>query len=132
MEFIKQTKFKEEGNCLEACISSLTGISLGSFPDLSEVDAEDGKFWGVLNQYLRDSHGLYVESIKFENYNNHYDRGLIIAVGQSHGSSDMLHAVLWDFEEQEIIFDPSPSNNGINGKPISYCILVKYFSRSKK
>jgi hypothetical protein len=132
MEFIKQTKFKEEGNCLEACIASLTGIALENFPDLSEVEADDGRFWGVLNQYLRESHNIYVESVKFEDYNNHYERGLIIAIGQSQISNDMLHAVLWDFEKQRMIFDPYPSNCGIVGEPVSYGIIVNHYMDDKK
>jgi hypothetical protein len=127
MDFVKQTKFMDEGNCLEACIASLTGLPLDEFPDLSGVECDDGKFWGILNEHLRSKLNVYVESIKFGDYNSHYERGIIIAVGDTARSSDIKHAVLWDFEKGRMVFDPSPDGGGLVGIPSSFCILVNYY-----
>ena len=128
MKYINQNRYGKQGNCLEACISSLTGIPLDNFPDMSGIESTDGAFWKILNNWLRVNHGIYVDSILFDFDNsNKFERGLMIAVGDSPSLKDELHAVLWDMDSNKMIFDPSPLNEGLKGKPKSFCMLIKYF-----
>jgi hypothetical protein len=130
MEFIKQTKYGKEGNCLEACISSLTGISLESFPDLTEIESVNGEWWKILNNWLRKKHKLFIDSVIFDFENaNEFERGLMIAVGDSPNLEGELHATIWDMDNNEMIFDPSPSNEGIKGDPHSFCMIINYYNK---
>ena len=126
MKFIKQTKFLEEGNCLEACISSLTDIPIEDFPNLK--DCENGAYWKILNNWLIKEHSIYIEPIKYDNNCHIYNRGLIIAIGKSPRSNDLLHAVLWDLDKNKVLFDPSSNNIGIAGNPQSFAIIVKHYN----
>jgi len=125
MNFFKQTR---SDNCLETCASILTGIDVSLFPNLSEISSEDAKFFKVLNGWLTKNYGLYLETIKYEDDENFYNRGLGIAVGDSPNQKGELHAVLWDSDRHLIVFDPAPSNKGLIGEPTHFIIIVKHFS----
>lgn len=125
VKFIKQTKLN---NCLEACITSLTGIPLQDFPDLAHIASEDANWWKVLNKFLQKKYKIYCETITYSESKNYYDRGIAVAIGDSPNMKNELHAVLWDTEKDEMIFDPSPDNKGLKGKPNSFAILVNYYS----
>lgn len=116
-----------EGNCLEACISSLTGIPLKEFPDLSKINQGDTSFWKILNTFLQREHSMYCESITYELGKNDHKRGIIIAIVDSLTSKDLTHAILWDTEKNEMIFDPSPTEGNIKRKPRSFAILINYY-----
>jgi hypothetical protein len=124
MNLIKQTRMGENGNCLEACVSSLLNISLESFPEQwTELDHEE--YWPTINNYLVSNYGYYLESVQ-GNKKEYFQRGVVIAAGNSGANPDYNHAVLWDFEKERMIFDPSPSNDGLSGNPDFYLILVKF------
>lgn len=127
MNFIKQTKLGHEGNCLEACISSLTGIPLNDFPDLSKIASENSNWWKILNNFLQENYEIYCESVNYEAGKNHYKRGIVIAIGNSPNCDNEKHAVLWDMEKDKMIFDPSPTNRGLKGKPDCFGVLINYY-----
>jgi hypothetical protein len=131
MEGVKQTKTGMYGNCLESCIASLTGIALNDFPELSNIESANGKWWGILNNWLKEKHKIYTEAMVFDrnNCNDHYTRGLVIAIGDSPSLKDELHAVIWDLDEDKMVFDPSPLNEGLKGSPKSYCMLINYYNQ---
>lgn len=121
-DFIEQTKFGSKGNCLEACIASLTGIDLDTFPP----SRDDGKDWcAKFNIWLAENHNLYIENVKYEKLDA-FQRGISIASFQGN-KNELAHAVLWDMNNNKMLFNPMPNNPLIAGEPDHFIILVNYY-----
>lgn len=128
MDYFKQTR---PDNCLETCIAILTKIPIESFPDLSHFDKNNGnESMTVLNEWLVLNHSLYCETLIID-CPSYYKRGIVIALGDS-PRTGMLHAVLWDYENYGIVFDPSPANDGLKGKPSYFGVIINYFKNLKE
>lgn len=121
MKFTEQNKFDDEGNCLEACISSLVGMDINSFP----ADLCKKVNWvEVLNSFLIDNHNIYIDFVSISSVRT---AGVVIAIIQTAASDEMYHAVLWDVSENCVIFDPSPVKKSLKGNPVVYGIVVNYY-----
>lgn len=121
MNEIKQTKFGKEGNCLEACIASLLEIDINSIPCYKE------KNWNVLlNEWLIKNHNCYLLPLDAKecliSFRKIMKNTIYIASGNS--PRNMFHAVL--YKNNKMIFDPHPSNEGIE-KIECIDFIVKYF-----
>ena len=130
MEFIKQTIQGRYGNCLEACISSLTGIPIDHFPNQEKVASDDPILTKTLNEWLQENHGIYVESICYRD-KLPFKHGVVIASIPSFVDGE-THAVLWDFENERIVFDPALSPSSVESKPKHFIIIVKYYTLTKE
>ncbi len=117
-KFIKQTKTgKGEGNCLAACIASLLGCDIDIVPDYKE------EWYEKLNIWMLRKLGHVMISVDF--LHNDMPNILLIAIGESSLFTGQKHAVIYRGSKQ--IFDPSPSNLGLKGKPECYIVLAKDF-----
>lgn len=112
----KQTKFKKDGNCLEACIASILGISIDSIPCLGQYE-QSGNWISKLNKWLSKHHGLvYVETntsiedikVFFEQQPGGFYH---VIIGKTHRSKEMYHAVVGRCGE--MVFDPAPDEGGL-------------------
>jgi hypothetical protein len=122
MEFNKQTKQGAEGNCLNACISSILGCPIESIPECS-----DKVLWQKeINEWLSKEHSLYLisipECIHEENipYNSYY-----IRTGWTSRSREYTHACI--YRNGELAFDPHPSNIGLDIATEGYIFLIQTF-----
>ena len=119
MRFQKQTILDGvDGNCLAACIASLLDV------DVDDVPNPRDDWWNDVNKWLRENHACEMMNITFNE--NHMPSVPMIAVGDSPNYPGKYHAVLW--KGKSMIFDPSPTNNGLKGKPEYYIVMLGDYS----
>jgi len=129
----KQTRQGKKGNCVETCIANLLEFPVECFPDLSDIPSNEGqKHFVGINKFLSHKFGCYLEYVRFEKGAFTYPRGVVLAIGSSSIVKGELHCVLWDYDNNYCVFDPSPSVgfNGecsLAGEPDAFGILVKRF-----
>lgn len=121
MNKIKQTKFGKEGNCLEACIASLLEIDISSIPCYKKDN------WNILlNGWLMKNYNCYLLPLGIKGCLDAFREimGDTIYIASGYSSRGLFHATLW--QNDKMIFDPHPSNEGIKEiETIDF--LVKYF-----
>jgi len=115
VKFQKQTILDDtNGNCLAACISSLLDANIDDVPNPQK------DWWHEVNKWLLENHACEMMNITFNE--NHMPSIPMIAVGDSPNYPGKKHAVLW--KNKKMIFDPSPNDKGLNGKPEYYIVLL--------
>ena len=124
MKFIKQTVAgKRKGDCLGACLSSLTGIPLSVFPLYYDEEKEGD--WNTQINVILKKYGYQIICFNFDKKTLEEIKVPIIASGHSPNYKDNYHAVLW--QNNKILFDPSHSNKGLKGEPRYYILILPYF-----
>lgn len=124
MTFIKQTVSGEGiGNCLGACISSLTGIDLSEFP-IHHDGSIDGDWAKRINKILKP-YGYQMIAFDFTKETLEIIDTPIIAGGDSPNYEGQKHVVLW--RNGKMLFDPAPSNKGLKGDPKYYILILPYW-----
>lgn len=122
MKPVLQTKFKEDGNCLCACLASLLEIPIESIPNPKHNDWQD-----EMNRWLIENHGLYIMSAALNPDSNYLPSAFVnnytIGVGES--CNNLLHAVIC--RDKRIVHDPLPNSGLTYDKINSFDLLVKFF-----
>ena len=113
MEFVKQTKHGEEGNCLEACVASLFGGDIGT---LNCCSCDDETWLIELSQWFKKEHNKFVVSVEFntleECVKTLHETIVITTINSGHESPLVTrHAVL--SSKGVIIFDPNIGETNI-------------------
>lgn len=107
---VYQTLFSERGeigNCLQACLATITEIPLEQVPHFAAMEGlidwqKAVKEWAAVNNWLvYEHHGIIVSS----------QDQIGIATGVSPRDKALNHAVV--YVNGKIWHDPSPSNQGI-------------------
>ena len=133
MKLIKQTKFGIYGDCLESCISSLTGVNVDDIPVYNKEKYAGIDYWHVFNKNIAKKFGFYLDFTQSDILSGDcgYVRPntLCIALGYSGGQTEILHAVIWDAYEDELFFDPSPGNEGLDTYPLNFVFLTNYYNK---
>lgn len=129
MKPVEQTKFGyPDGNCMMACVASITEIPLDELPDLrTEADLVGKSWWYVSEKALAKNgwiilwHEVEVDKLIPPGWsiaNGDSPRGITNKDGSPVGHS----VVVFD---GELKHDPHPSDSGLDGPPYSYYILIK-------
>lgn len=135
MTSVDQTIFEDgKGDCLRACIATVTGIPTGKIPNF----AEDGSYWDGARRFL----GLKARRIFSIDWSGEgYDHGQYIsypetpcilsgwsprfnADGKRKQHAVVGRAVGWSFK---IEHDPHPSRAGIVGEPFAAAWIFPAF-----
>jgi hypothetical protein len=116
MKKVYQTEFGDKGNCLSACISTITGIKINKLP---KIDLYDG--W--LRRYNSGLkyHGYVLLYDKSCNISAYLDGGCYICAGKTKRGTH--HAVV--FKNGKMIHDPHPDGTGLQG--ISEMYYLAYY-----
>ena len=137
MRYVRQTIFNNKnGNCFQACIASMLGLSLSEVPNFAECGDEwwaSFRRWALGMMYSpleinwpigKGAHGQHV----FPNSGQ-----VCWAVGKS-PRGDWLHAILvvWANDCWELLHDPHPDNMGLDGEPELIGMLVPLQVQGKK
>lgn len=124
MKFVKQTKFDDKGNCLGACICSFLDFDIERFPQ--QLIDLNPKQWlnSVNNCWLEPNFGIKLLPIMGSSGPPDID-GCYIAVGETERIQDVDHAVIC--YKGKLIWDPHPSNKGLNKDPKYYLIFYRDF-----
>lgn len=116
---VDQTKFgAPEGNCLMACVASITGIPLEALDDLytAEARAEGSHWWDVFTSAL-NRHGWHAVYLLAED--GVIPRGY--AVGSGVSPRGLRHAVV--VQDGAIVHDPHPSRAGVEQVEAFYALF---------
>lgn len=132
MRFRHQTQFVTEtegqaGNCLLACLCSLLEVDLESAPLPQTRD----EIWSQASEFAL-SRGYWLVMLAADDTTAcGLEDAVLIACGISPRQpfEDRLisHAVLW--KDGEVVFDPHPDGNGLDGYPHSFYLLLPDFER---
>lgn len=106
------------GNCLQACISSLFELELDEVPNF--IQMPEDSWYQKYHDWCNETFGVIPVAIKSLDY---YTDCLCIASGKS-PRGDFLHAVVWDCQTRTMVHDPHPSREGIVGTPVKYTIFA--------
>ncbi len=115
MIFTYQTKLHKigtRGNCLAACLSSITEIPIEKIPKLEDINgdwAEEMIGWLWDNGFEFESYNDEDQIIK-ESNNDYY-----IVGGTSPRNKNINHSVI--YKNKNLIHDPHPDNKGIINEP---------------
>lgn len=110
---VMQTKFGKDGNCFDACLATLLGLSLGSIDYFRGEDT----WYADLQHWLAPQGLAYVE-IELRDPSPLYRFPapvMAIAGGPSPRGVEGGHAVIVELKgwEKRVIHDPHPSNDGL-------------------
>ena len=123
MRETEQTIFeKGKGNCFAACVASILEVPVSEvihFPD-----GECAEWRDIVNDWLF-ARGLFFLDISLPGdmrdsvvkYWGHH-----IIMGESPRDGDVMHAVVG--YKGDIVFDPHPSRDGLNGNDWTYGFLI--------
>lgn len=109
---VRQTRFDEDGNCLQAAVATVTGIPLAQVINVLDGHAPEAMWferlqgWGLLYGWLIDAVGPEEPPV-----------GVHIAVGPSPRREDQLHAIV--AKDGKALWDPNPSDH--------YLLSVNYY-----
>lgn len=116
---VDQTKFgAPHGNCLMACVASITGLPLGALDDLYTAEARtpDKHWWSVFTDAL-NRHGWHAAYLVAAD-------GLIprgYAVGSGVSPRGLRHAVV--VRDGALAHDPHPSRAGVEEVEAFYVLF---------
>ena len=122
--FVDQTIFGSKGNCLSACISSITNIPLHTIPNFSEYS----------NWFERANNGLYqnhklgiimipdINNVRYTNREFVKFKSLYIVRCISYNDSKTGHFCVACGPEITIIHDPDNKRLGL--KTFDYCLFI--------
>jgi len=105
---VKQTRYDEMGNCMEACIASLLHLKIEEVPKLFSYKT-DGSWIIKLNNWLNKKGLVYIEMIVPEEQSEVFFKDkdfYYILIGQTRKNLNIHHAVIG--RKGEIIHDPFP------------------------
>lgn len=124
MKFKKQTiNDNKRGNCFSACIASLLEVEVEDVPNVNDMG---NNWYQEFNKWLLSKHSCQMLDVIIDS-EYHMPSIPMIAHGKSMNFPDVMHSVLW--QNGKMIFDPSPSNKGIDGEPKTYTLLLKDYSK---
>jgi hypothetical protein len=125
---VKQDKFgNHHGNCFAACVASLLELPLGSVPNfcvLSNYESlGESEWFDAFLWWLGELGWSYVEL--YASYKEMANGQLCILTGKS-PRGDFKHCVVGRFEDGVIyeVFDPHPSDDGLDGKVEQYGLFI--------
>jgi hypothetical protein len=115
---VYQTKFgAPHGNCLMACVASLTGVPLDALDDLytAEQRTPDRHWWAVFTDAL-NAHGWHAAYVRQD--------GIVpagYAIGSGVSPRDLRHAVV--VKDGKLAHDPHPSGEGVREVEAYYVLM---------
>ena len=112
-KFVKQTRFfepgnKNGGNCAEAAVASILGITLIDVPDFRINGADAEAYWSTFKRFIR-SYGYYPYMVPTNKGSQLTLPVMYLASGPS--SRGCKHMVV--MQVGNLLHDPHPSNEGI-------------------
>jgi hypothetical protein len=105
------------GDCLRACVASLTGQPLAAVPDFAALDLSGEDWWGALLACLR-RRGLALEAVE----DPADARGPVLVTGPSPRFDGAWHAVV--YRGARLAHDPHPSREGVRGVTAAYAVVA--------
>jgi hypothetical protein len=103
------------GDCLRACVASLTGLRLAEVPDFAALDLSGEDWWDALLLTLR-RRGLRLEAVE----DPADEPGLSLVTGPSPRFDGAWHAVV--HRGPGLAHDPHPSRAGVRGVTAAYAV----------
>lgn len=114
MRFTLQTKFGQNGNCVQACVATLFGLEISDIP---EFEQDDNEWCFKFSDWLRDRLGKFLMTVEL-NDESHIkllsDSYCLSSINSPHPLVDR-HAVIT--KGDRIIFDPM---EGEVDKPVEW------------
>lgn len=132
MRKIKQTLFggpegpnEEIGNCYPTCIASILEIDLVDVPHFYQIHRDNDKAHKLILTWFR-SKNLCPINYDIADWMFDYFEGMIGILSGKSPRGDFKHAVVGKLENKEwkILHDPHPSDDGLDGAPTNFEILV--------
>jgi len=120
MHLVKQTRHgNPDGNCLPACVSSITGIPL----EWVDFDCRGKNWLKQYNKKMIKKHGKWLFCMSIHDFS--FMNGAYIAVGKSANNPDCDHAVIW--KDNKLFFDPAGKyGKGLEGEPKHFIVIVDH------
>lgn len=116
-----------DGQCINACLATLTGVSLAEAPEVwkwEDADCNPRPYMRRIRRFLK-RHGYTIMGFRARPKN--FAGATYIAFGNSPREDESAHAVI--MRGRKMIHDPHPSGDGILNHWFSW-VIVPLFNQS--
>ena len=117
-----------DGQCINACLATLTGVSLAEAPEVWLWETEETRaYMGRIRRFLKP-YGYTI--IGFRARPEVFSGVVYIAIGESPRDDESKHAVI--MRGKKMIHDPHPSGDGILNHWFSWVIVPLFVNHAPR
>jgi hypothetical protein len=124
--FVASVAGEETGNCLQACLASLLKFRLEDVPNFAAIEGEESQWFLAMDRWLGER-GLGVWVYYLEGQPQWYGSpGTLALLSGKSPRGDFQHTVVVTLRAEggwEIVHDPHPSRDGIEGDATEIWLL---------